>query len=341
MDSTELTFSCRILSLDQNFDEIKTLDSKNMSTVLKSPERTWFIIEGTDIDKIRKILLEEFRFHPLAVEDAVNTCERPSTFVASDTIFTTVPVIEISNGSFDTTHLGLFLCDNILVSVSSAPLAMTQSVIKRWTSPTHNYMLSQSDLLVDIIDTAVDDYFPAIDALQEEIDELEDQVYSGNGLGIHRPVRLKRNLLEIRRQITPIRDNINTLLRTDVLPIPDSARKYLQDVYDHTLRLLENVDINRDILTSIMDAQLAVQSNKLNEVMRNMTTLATILMVLALITGNYGMNFKHMPELDYPFGYPLVLASMVFIFIVGLLISAKIGWFKVSWPWKKSRSSES
>jgi pimeloyl-ACP methyl ester carboxylesterase len=118
-----------------------------------------------------------------------------------------------------------------------------------------------------------------------------------------------------------------------IFPAP-GARAYLQDVYDHALRVLEGIDLNRDILTSIMDAQLSVQSNRLNEVMKNMTSLATILMMMALITGVYGMNFEHMPELHWKYGYLYVHVALLLVFFGGLTIASKIGWFTIKWPWE-------
>jgi magnesium transporter len=187
----------------------------------------------------------------------------------------------------------------------------------------------------ELLDAAVDDYFPALDSIQDDVDDLEERVYAGAKLDVGSAVRLRRKLLEMRRQVTPIRDVVNGLLRRDTPVIQHDTRAYLQDVYDHALRVLESIDLNRDILTSIMDAQLSVQSNRLNEVMKNMTSIATVLMAMALITGVYGMNFKHMPELEWKYGYFWVIGLLVFVFFGGLGVANKIGWLTVNWPWKK------
>lgn len=124
----------------------------------------------------------------------------------------------------------------------------------------------------------------------------------------------------MRRHLTPLRDVVNTLLRRDVTLVPQAAKPYFQDIYDHVLRLTELIDLNRDILTTVLDAQLNIASNRLNEVMRVMTVLATLLMTGALVAGIYGMNFEFMPELHWRMGYPFAIGLMVVISLIELAL---------------------
>lgn len=317
---------------------VKPFDLTLSGNVPKTSETvTWVCLTVKDSDLARDVLEHGFGFHPVPIEDALSDRERPSMYSDENYVFATVPLIETLNGQTTYTHLGLFVCQGTLVSVTTLGSAFVNEWFERWKAHPKEVGPTADRLMQEILDAALDDYFPALDAIQEDVDDLEERVYSGSKLDVASAVRLRRKLLEMRRQITPIRDVVNGLLRRDVLVIRDDTRTYLQDVYDHALRVLEGVDLNRDILTSIMDAQLSVQSNRLNEVMKNMTSIATILMALALITGNYGMNFDHMPELHTRDGYFVVLGVMVLVFFGGLGVASKIGWLTIQWPWKREQ----
>jgi magnesium transporter len=167
-------------------------------------------------------------------------------------------------------------------------------------------------LLYAILDAIVDGYFPLLDALSDRIDALEDRIIAGNqGTGTLRDVLIiKRELLELRRILAPHRDVANSLLRRDVELVDDEALPYYQDLYDHLIRVLDQLDLYRDLVASVLDANLSVTSNNLNAVMKRLTAFTVVLMVPTLIAGIYGMNFHFMPELSWPFAYPLVLLVM-------------------------------
>lgn len=298
---------------------------------------TWVALTVTDVAVARRILRDDFGFHPVAIEDALSDRERPGMFSDDHYVFATIPVVGDNEDGFCYTHLGLFVAEHLLVSVTTYGNQFVDEWFDRWKAHPSE-VGSRSDMLMqELLDAAVDDYFPALDKIQTEVDLLEEHVYSGGKLEVGDAIRSRRKLLEMRRQVTPIRDVLNALLRRDTPVIKNDTRAYLQDVYDHTLRVLESVDLNRDILTSIMDAQLSVQSNRLNEVMKNMTSLATVFMAMSLLTGIYGMNFDHMPELHWKNGYLYVMIALAVVFFGGLGIATKIGWFTVNLPWRSAR----
>jgi magnesium transporter len=182
-------------------------------------------------------------------------------------------------------------------------------------------------LLYVLLDTVVDGYFPVMDALDQAIDEMEDAAFDPTTVADLGPaLQLKRRLLLLRQTLAPMRDLANSLLRADLDLIPDSTRVYFQDVYDHTLRLLEQVDLHRDVLTGALEAQLAQTSNHLNQIMKNLTSVAAILMTLSLVAGIYGMNFHHMPELEWQYGYFGVLGAMAAIAVGLVAYFRKIKW---------------
>ena len=183
-------------------------------------------------------------------------------------------------------------------------------------------------LLYTILDTIVDGYFPVLDHLSELIDDLEDRIIQGRqGVETLREVlELKRRLLKLRRVLAPQRDVANSLLRRDVELIDDQAVPYYQDLYDHLVRVLDQLDLYRDLVAAVLEANLSVTSNNLNAVMKRLTAFTVVLMVPTLIAGVYGMNFHGMPELSWPFGYPLALVVMA-----GLM--GAIAWYFIRNDW--------
>jgi magnesium transporter len=231
-----------------------------------------------------------------------------------------------------TREVDIFLGPNYIVTVHNGDCAAVAQTRHRWEqSPDRMPEARDSSayLLYLLLDAVVDDYFPAMDALDEAIDDVESRIYGEEPLTDVKPaLRLKQRLLLMRQAITPMRDVLNTLLRTDDAKLmPPSLRIYYQDVYDHALRLVEQIDLHRDLLSSALDALMAQTSNRLNQVMKTMTALSTILMSVAVVAGVYGMNFKFMPELNLRYGYYYSLASMAALGIGLALFFRKIRWF--------------
>ena len=177
------------------------------------------------------------------------------------------------------------------------------------------------------MDAIVDDYMPLLDILSERMDDLEDQIF-----GVFQPealeeiFRIKKQLLYLRRAVTPLRDVFNTLLRREQPIFARETHVYFQDIFDHLIRIADTIDTLRDMLGSTMDAYLSVQSNRMNIVMKRLTSIATILMSVTLIAGIYGMNFRHMPELDWKFGYTFALSTMVVVGFGLYVYFRKIKW---------------
>ena len=168
-------------------------------------------------------------------------------------------------------------------------------------------------LLYAILDAVVDGYFPLLDQLSDRIEELEDRILAGGqqSATLRDILSLKRELLELRRNLSPQRDVANGLLRRELALVDDASAPYFQDLYDHLVRVLDQLDLQRDLLASALEAHLSVTSNNLNAIMKRLTAFTVVLMVPTLIAGIYGMNFHNMPELSWPVGYPLALGLML------------------------------
>jgi len=294
------------------------------------------VVDPTDEDW--KTLAREFKFHPLALEDAQQRNQRAkldtydgyrflSVRAWTDTPYRPEEVADV------TCEIDIFLGPNYLVTIHDGRCAAVGETKKRWTQNPDQMPGEARDspayLLYLLLDAVVDDYFPAMDALDQAIDEVESRIYGENPLTDAKPaLLLKKRLLLVRQAITPMRDVLNALLRTDdAALLPPSLHVYYQDVYDHALRLVEQVDLHRDLLSGAMDALMAQTSNRLNQVMKTMTALSTILMSVSLVAGVYGMNFKNMPELGLHYGYYYALALMAMIAVGLTFFFRKIKWF--------------
>ena len=183
-------------------------------------------------------------------------------------------------------------------------------------------------LAYSMMDAIVDQYFVILEKLGERFEDLEDQiVVSPEPTSLSTIYNLKRDMLFLRKSVWPLREAISSLQRLDSHLISESTKIYFRDVYDHTIQVIENVETFRDMSASLLDTYLSSLSNRLNEVMKVLTVISTIFIPLTFIVGLYGMNFKYMPELESPWGYPLVISLMIVVALVMLTYFKKRRWF--------------
>jgi magnesium transporter len=203
-----------------------------------------------------------------------------------------------------------------VVTIHHEPVAPLEDLRSRWKRRPTLMQSGSAYLLYEIMDEVLDDYFPILDALDERIDDFEDRLFQEWQEKLSADIfTLKRSLLQIRRIAGPTRDVVNILLRHET----DSGGKhfaYFQDLYDHASRIVDSVDTFRELLSGVLDAYLAMASNRMNGVMKTLTSASIILLVPTLIAGIYGMNFGNMPELHDPYGYHKALGIMAAIIVV-------------------------
>ena len=208
----------------------------------------------------------------------------------------------------------LYVCvsANAIITIHHGALELIDTSWHRWQVARQTHTLNQGTLLHGVLDTVVDSYFPLIDEIGDGVEELESRVLSGaSPAQLRHVLQLKRTLLEFRRHVAPTREALNALLRGDLLTLDSATIMQIQDVYDHVLRIIDGIDLHRDLLAAVLDVHLSVQSNRLNQVMKVLTIASIILMVNSLIAGIYGMNFEGMPELHWRWGYPVAMAGMI------------------------------
>lgn len=286
----------------------------------------WIDIVAFDVAKTAAFLEGELGFHPLHVEDALSPHERPALSTDHGITFLVAPSVTATGDGEKYIEIAFFVKEKSIVSVASEGSPLIDNWFEKCKGRPVLAGDSVSSLLHSLMDLIVDGYYPALDAFSSEVEQREDAIYEGKKVSIGDSLQLKRRLLEMRRRVTPIRDICNGLLRRESLLVSHESLAYFQDIYDHTLRIIEVVDMERDILSAVMDAHLSIQSNMLNQVMRSMTVIATLLMTGAFIAGVYGMNFKYMPELQWKYGYGMAWAAMIVSCMIEIWIFRKKGW---------------
>lgn len=274
-------------------------------------------------------LAEEFGFHPLSIEDCRNEHQRPKIEEFSGYYFIVLYETQLAgpNDRLELRELNIFLGKNYLVTVHSRPIRAIDTASRLW----HEWMDRSEQgaglLAYLLIDAIVDDYLPLLDLVSERMDELEDSIFGEWRAEVIQDIfSIKKKLLYLRRSITPLRDVFNTMLRREQPIFPRETHVYFQDVFDHLIRVADTIDSLRDMLSSTMDAYLSVSGNRMNKVMKRLTSISTILMSVTLIAGIYGMNFTYMPELRMRYGYVYALLSMVGVGMALYIYLKKIKW---------------
>ena len=215
-------------------------------------------------------------------------------------------------------ELEIFLGANYVVTLHRTEVPVIATAEARWLSHRGEETSEGANFLAYmLIDGVVDSYFPLLDVFSDRLEELEESLFSSPDPGIVLEVfRLKKDILQLRRLVTPLRDVFLVLLRGPGSLFGPRTHVYFQDILDHLLRISDAIDTHRDLVGSAVDVYMSAVSNRTNDTMKKLTVLSTVLMSMALIAGIYGMNFRHMPELDWSYGYPLAVGSMVAVAVV-------------------------
>jgi len=274
-------------------------------------------------------LAEEFGFHHLSIEDCQNEHQRPKVEEYDGYYFIVLYEAELvgSNDRLELRELNIFLGRNYLVTVHSRPIRAIATASRLWHEWTDRAEQGAGLLAYLLIDGIVDDYLPLLDLVSDRMDDLEDSIFGEwRASSIEDIFTIKKKLLYLRRAITPLRDVFNMLLRREQPIFPREIHIYFQDVFDHLIRVADTIDTLRDMLGSTMDAYLSVSGNRMNKIMKRLTSISTILMSVTLIAGIYGMNFTLMPELRWRYGYVYALSSMVLVGIALYIYLKKIKW---------------
>ena len=277
-------------------------------------DSVWIDLEAPT-DHELTILTDPFRFHPLAIEDCLTPEHQPKVEDFGGTLFLIFRGIDsnLPVDGFQTIKLAAFLGSNYLVTYHRRPMRSVNSVVERYDQESGRGLFRGVDhLLYEILDHLIEHYFPVLEGLEEEIDAIEIELLGNCGPEtLDRVLATKRRVQEIKRTLAPHREVFTRVGRETFPMIAPQSAVFYRDLYDSTARLAEMADSYRDLLTTLFDAYISVVSQRLNEVMKVLTVFATILLPLTFIVGVYGMNFDHMPELHWRYGYFMVWGVIV------------------------------
>jgi magnesium transporter len=303
------------------FDESPKLDSIS-DLICDSSQVVWLDIQDPD-DADVELLRDEFGFHELALEDVASRQQRPKVERYDGYYF--IVFYALRRGHCE--EINLFVGKTFLVTIHDGEVPEIATTVERWRLNADRIGHDVTVPVYSLLDALVDGYFPVIDDIAEDVEDIENAMFGPKG-GAHQQeiFALKRELLNCRRILAPEREVLNILIRRDEPALGEATLPYFQDVYDHVIRAMDTIDLNRDQLSGLLDAHLAVVSNRLNSVMKRMTALATILMSVNLIASNYGMNFEVIPELHWAHGYAWALGLMLVVGVVLTLIFRRIDW---------------
>ncbi|MBI2825619.1 MAG: magnesium/cobalt transporter CorA [Planctomycetia bacterium] len=308
-----------------DFIERRVTDCHQVSELVGKAAVTWVNVEGLGNAETIHTIGNLFHLHPLALEDVVNTHQRPKAEQYHGFLFIVARMAELHERC-SMEQVSLFLGRNFVVTFLEDPGDAFETVRQHLRQKQGRIRAAGAGYLAyALLDAVVDAYFPIVEEFGERLDSLEDEVVADPDRStIAKAHRVKRELRTLRRAIWPLREAINSLSRDEHELIDDETRVYLRDCYDHTVQIIDIVETYRELDADLTDLYLSSLSNRLNEVMKVLTIIATIFMPMSFIASVYGMNFNtaspfNMPELNWPFGYLFALALMV-VSTLGMLV---------------------
>ena len=304
-----------IIAYDEGDLEEKEVCVEDCSPSMSERAVTWINVSGIHDAEVIEKLGEQFHLHPLLLEDVVSPNQRPKLDDYEDRLFAVLKMLLLDEGEdgIRAEQVSLVLGPGFVISFQEKPGDVFDPIRERIRGAKGRIRSMGADYLAyALIDAVVDHYFVILEKIEEEIDALEDDLESDPGPQVVRSIHeLKREMISLRKLVWPIRELISAMQRGGSDLISESTAVYLRDVHDHTIRVVETIESLRDIVSGMLDTYLSVVSNRMNEVMKVLTIIATIFIPITFVAGIYGMNFENMPELKCRLGYPAVWLIMI------------------------------
>lgn len=330
-DADTVTSTITLLDYDKDNLRMHHLDSVQDLLPYKARDTvSWVIVEGlADVDMIQELGLV-FDIHPLVIEDILNTSQRPKLDEYEDYLYLVLKRLQVSGKEFAVSQeqVSLVLFDNMLFTFKEKRDDLFVPVINRLQAEKARLRTQSTDYLAYVVlDTIVDGYFALQDSLDLFSDEMEDRLFEEPGPELLNCIQqVKRELIFVRKSLSPLREMLAALERCDSELLSEKTHLYLRDVYDHAISVLESVESYRDLITGMLEIYLSSVSNRLNEIMKVLTVFSTIFIPLTFLTGIYGMNFQDMPELKWPWSYPILWGVFITIPVILMIYFRKRKW---------------
>ncbi len=255
----------------------------------------------------------EFSLHELAVEDARQGHQRPKIEEYGDSLFTVLHIVEIADGELKVGEVDIFAGPNYILTVRSRAQKGFLEVRSRCEREPHLLKLGSGFVLYALMDAVVDRYFPVIDALETELEHLEERMFAGGPAraNIEEMYALKQKLMVLKHAVGPLFEGVGKLYGGRVPQVCIGSQEYYRDVYDHLSRLNQSIDALREMVTTALSVNLSLITVHENETTKRFAAVAALVAIPTMIAGIYGMNFEHMPELKWVFGYPVAIGMML------------------------------
>lgn len=331
----------RVLHYDaDSLVELEPTDTAALLEQAAPGKVTWINIDGLGDTEALRLLGNRFHIHPLALEDVLNTGQRPKIEQSADCIFVCAQMVRTQDGGVTGEQISLFFGDGFVITVQEeAGFDVFDPVRDRIRSGRGMIRNSGADYLAyALLDSIIDHYYPVLEQLGAAIEDLEDELLEKPSramvLKLH---ERRRELTWLRRLVWPLRDVVNSLLHDSSGLVTEPTRVFLRDCYDHTVQLMDLVETNRELTAALMELYHSSVGLRTNEIMRVLTVITSIFIPLTFIVGVYGMNFApvsstgeklpwNMPELYHPYGYPGLMVLMLAVAVVQLVLFRRMKW---------------
>ncbi len=327
-DTTLMT----LIDYDEETFEQRQIDSKVLEK-LQNREAgiRWLNVEGLSDLNALETVGRIFNLHPLILEDILNTDQRPRIDINDDYIYISAKMLfyHMDEGEFEIDQVSFIFGKNYVISISEKDTDVFEPVIKRLKQGMSRFRKLGADYLVySLLDVIVDNYFAVLEAFGEQVETVEDEmVVRTNRQTLGTIHKLKRQILFLHKSVWPLREVLSFLERGESMLVQETTEIYIRDLYDHIVQVMDTTETLRDILSSMLDVYLSSSSNRMNEIMKVLTIISTVFMPLSFIVGVYGMNLKNMPELNWPWMYPVLWMVMVGVSVFMLMYFKRKKWW--------------
>lgn len=312
-----------------HLEEHDAVDAEAAEGLLADDSVCWIDVQGLGDEGVLRNFAERFEIHPLALEDVVNTPQRPKVEHYAEHLLCITRILYLrAPDDMETEQVSLFVGKNYVLSFQEFPGDVFDPVRARLRQGGPVFRSAGPGYLAyALLDAVIDGYFPIMETFGEYLEKLESKVTANPRRAVLRKIhRVKRELLALRRTLWPQREAFNSLIRDASPFIDETARLHLRDCYDHCVQMMDMVETYRELAAGLTDLYLSSVGNRQNEIMKVLTIVATIFIPLTFLAGIYGMNFEYMPELRAVWGYPALLLAMALAAGGMLLYFRRKGW---------------
>jgi magnesium transporter len=320
-----------VMDYDESNLDIREIENIEECFPFKeTPTVTWINIDGLHQVDIIEQIGNHFELHPLILEDIVNTSHRPKMEDHDRYIFIVLKMLYFNKDQdrIESEQISMIMGSNYVISFQEKEGDVFHTIRERIRSQRGRIRKMGTDYLIyRIMDAIVDSYFIIMEKSGEQLEILEDQLSDNPDADTMKSIhKLKNEMMILRKSVWPVREVLSGIERGEIEFISDKTTNYFRDVYDHTIQVIDTIETFRDMLSGMLDMYLSIVSNKMNEIMKILTIIATIFIPLTFIAGIYGMNFKYMPELEFYYGYFVVWGVMIVVTLIMIVFFKRKKW---------------